>query len=136
MREIEFRGKSIKTGEWVYGSLTLKTNSPRIAFYNKVGYWIEVEVVPESIGQYTGLNDKNDKKIFEGDVLLAEYGAHNEMLSYFVVQMISADGCWGAIIYYDYPVENNCFYWKCVSEFNDREIIGNVCEHKHLIESE
>lgn len=45
-REIKFRGKNVRTGEWVYGCLTLKTDSPRIAFYNRGGYWIEVEVIP------------------------------------------------------------------------------------------
>jgi hypothetical protein len=70
MREILFRGKRVDNGEWVDG------------YYYKLGWqsfirWdIHIyEVFPESVGQFTGLLDNNEKKIFQGDVVyLAGYG--------------------------------------------------------------
>jgi len=63
-REIKFRGQITDIKEWVYGDLTHQ--------YSK--YWIyqnrkEINIIPETIGQYTGLKDKNGKEIYEGDFL-------------------------------------------------------------------
>lgn len=72
-REILFRGKSVETNKWVYGSYILEkyANTPYICFF-EYGSFVglkQIEVAPETIGEFTGMTDKNGTKIFEGDIV-------------------------------------------------------------------
>lgn len=68
MREILFKAKRWSDGKWVYGDLNHLQDSVIIHWYNN-GCRVADEVDPSTVCQYTGLTDKNGKKIFEGDVL-------------------------------------------------------------------
>ena len=78
MREILFRGKRVDNGEWVYGSLYIwkeAKTSPYKKF--RIGSFVEsrmrhYEVDPSTVGQFTGLTDKNGKKIFENGYMIID----------------------------------------------------------------
>lgn len=154
MREILFRGKLISTGEWAYGNLnrTIKgTNiiTPDETLIGKYG-----AVIPETVGQYTGLTDKNGKKIFEGDIIryadMYDYNCYLESLD----NTEAYDKCdFGDIWTVDevvygikigYPAfDLNKHEWDCngLSELNESgnyfyEIIGNIHDNLELLKGE
>ena len=124
MREILFRGKH-HDGEWVEGNLFIpdKEDTPTQICIGTNVVRVSYEIIPETVGQYTGLTDKNGKKIFEGDIV---EGAD------FTVE----DGGYGVVSFDEGAFEVNgnniCGtfhenYWG--KEF---EVIGNIHDNPEL----
>ena len=136
-REIKFRGKRLDNGEWVYGSLLLWSDGDATILQNNDGnnnaVW-KREVDPSTVGQYTGLKDKNGKEIYEGDIMfLSDRGSHKE-------EVIVEHGLYGwtfynpktATFYSDgshtyYAVENYRFM------FGTGVCIGNIHDNPELL---
>lgn len=79
-RVIKFRGKGVKTGEWLYGYLQKyqETHASRLCVcVASVRTWSDAllhEVIPDTVGQFTDLHDKNDKEIYFDDIVRNKYG--------------------------------------------------------------
>ena len=133
MREILFRGKRIDNGEWVEGGIIqgvpheLWQNEGRafiLVFPKYLSKQNLVEVAPSTVGQYTGLTDKNGKKIFEGDIL--EGRGYDE-----------EDG-YGVVAWYDGAFEVGNGQWCGTFHENyggvEFEILGNIHDNPELLE--
>ena len=121
MREILFRGKSDLLG-WIEGWYCPEVNwgghhfPVGITRKTKDGWLDDVAVIPETIGQFTGLTDKNGKKVFEGDIV--KIGSF----------MPGADD-WVCAIDWDYSLfEEYKYVWKTKCE-----VIGNIHDNPELL---
>ena len=132
IREYEFRGKDITSGEWVFGYYWVST-APQDG--NKRHHIIQADglmfdVVPESVGMFTGMKAKDGGKIFEGDFVL--YGIH-EKKKYLVVYLevdagffLSEKTDWNPCDTRANPLGGkNNYYLK---------IIGNLTDSPNLLE--
>lgn len=125
MREILFRGKRKDNGEWVYGSSVLFFKETT-KIYGELVQWREIEVIPETVGQFTGLTDKNGKKIFEGDIVNVTTGIKGYKTTYHIVTQkvrYTADDSGIAVFL---PFDN--------SDMIEAEIIGNIFDNLELLE--
>ena len=125
MREILFRGKRIDNGEWVQGDLYHRNEEVLINNYQK-GF--NLAVSPETVGQFTGLTDKNGKKIFEWDIV----DCWSEGVNAKGTVQQRKDGMW--IIY---PAWQKTIMWGlCPDEYchTTVEVIGNIHDNPELLE--
>lgn len=124
MREIKFRGKSLKTGEWIYGQYILNPANDK-AFIVKgwlpLQGWHITEIDPKTLGQYIGLHDKNSVEIYEKDVM--KLGAISRQ--YFEVKVNDFHG-------YRFYLGEEAIT-RADAEYG--EVIGNVTEHPELLEA-
>ena len=136
MREILFRGKRVDNGEWVEGSLLKgkkgdadcaiivpekELQAIGLDFCGECNrpYDKSFEVFPETVGQFTGLTDKNGKKIFEGDIIRSN--SERGYIEYY------PNDCAFDV------VDDHGFYWL-ISEMSNIEVIGNIHDNPELLE--
>lgn len=132
MREILFRGRRKKGDKrWVEGYLTYGY-ADYVGIVNRCCAGTSFEVVPETVGQYTGMKDKNGVRVFEGDIIITDNKWKNQ--GYSVVK---------------YSDENTAFVLECqhsgemlgepfgMNYFsNNIEVIGNIYDNPELLEGD
>ena len=137
MRTIKFRGYNKKRGIWLYGNYILNRGAHFIApqEFADGKTWEDYEVEEESIGQFTGLTDKNGKEIYEGDIVrhpwkdpifgdLVETG-----------QFVHSTICFnnGAFVV-NYRLQGEYIYLQDFVRLKCLEVVGNINDNPELIE--
>jgi uncharacterized phage protein (TIGR01671 family) len=132
-REIEFRGRTAK-GEWVYG-YHAKFRNYKNEVYSAIipkdeetgeAYMEDLHpVIPETVGQYTGIKDKHGKKVYEGDIVKTKYGRLCRVVKVSLPSYVGWD-----LEVFD---ENNALTTKKPDEYDlyykdNLEVIGNIFE--------
>ena len=126
MRTIKFRGKKPTNGVWVYGSLVY-SNEIQAAIYFQTGRglvksmeWVYVN--PETVGQFTGLYDKNEKEIYEGDILKVQ-GLGEKIEVRFVRGVFAF--LWNGDLDDEAPINTPTQEWA--------EVIGNIHDNPEIL---
>ena len=132
MREIIFRGKRTDDGEWIEGDYAYSNIenkyfiicNPEMQSFTDPGNYLYTidccEIIPETVGQFTGLTDKNGIKIFEGDIVK------------------------GTFLGFPIPIEDDVFSicWQediagyKANYFENVEVIGNIYDNPELLETD
>lgn len=131
MRGILFRGKRTINGDWVYGDFVhgneRKSLRDSIFVYDsETQSFNDYEINPSTLGQYTGLTDKNGKRIFEGDIVKTDkFSEPNKQY------IIKYDLRFGAFIGQD---RYNVYFVTFDGDSGEFEVIGNVTDNPELLE--
>lgn len=126
MREILFRGKTTKDKEWVYGDLLHDGYDYDVAIWEQKNKLV-TEISHKTVGQFTGLTDKNGKKIFEGDIVhsISRMDEANMVV-------IFEDGEFRMVLcerYKEYIPGCGFYAIRCF----DKEVIGNIHDNPELL---
>ena len=119
MRELIFRGKSFKNGKWVQGLISYGYDNNK----NPCMVIDDEEIDEKTIGQYTGLNDKNGNKIFEGDIV--EEKKH--------ISIVKWDDSLCSYVTFTEKlnhITNLAYYYKT----SKLEVIGNIYDNPEILE--
>lgn len=116
MREILFRGKRIDNGEWAKSQYPLGT---------MFAGCVQNDFDPSTVGQYTGLTDKNGVKIFEGDIVKMPDETYNGDIQ---IKGNVYEVCFGNGVFYLHRTGVNAFCNQCV------KVIGNIHDNPELLE--
>ena len=142
--EILFRGKRVDNGEWVEGFYVnvpehYKPEMSGKSYIVSINNGLFFEVVPETVGQFTGLADKNGKKIFEGDIV--KYNLWDDKFDYcevkfgyFYAAMDSYNGG-PALGFYLADINgkaDDIGFFENLYKFV--EVIGNIHDNPELLE--
>ena len=131
MREILFRGKRLDNGDWVYGDFVRgnerKSLRDSIFVYDsETQSFNDYEINPSTLGQYTGLTDKNGKRIFDGDIAKVLQGKDKD------IAYVGFEN--GAFMLY--PKTGNIYertLWEYWYNDWDVEVIGNITDNPELL---
>lgn len=135
MREILFKAKSVYNGEWVEGYYQKRyclSDSEESLIFHADSYkmWEYAEIAPETLCQFTGLCDKNGKKIWENDILMAHLDeSYPEDATYETVE-------WGVAGFV--TREANSTDRQYLNEFDTKhfEVVGNIFDRPGLSQEE
>ena len=126
MREILFRAKLLFNGKWVYGGFVREFDgSPQIISDEDGGMY---EVIPETVGQYTGMTDKNGTKIFEGDICEVTTFTYDGVYIHLLGE-VCFKCC--SFVFQDLKHPDIEVLFSSVCDFDtDVEVIGNIYDKK------
>lgn len=128
MREILFRGQRVDNDEWTEGYLFKQWNRTFLLWWMTGDIPNIIEVIPGTVGQYTGLTDKNGKKIFEGDIVKTKSVIGKNV---YEVRFSEARRGW-----FPFACGDGCGCCEDEVECPEEvEIIGNIYDNKDLLEN-
>lgn len=130
MREILFRGKDFSgviNHNWCFGSLDTTENDRAIIIYSdRFGNKCRIFVDPSTVGEYTGLKDKNGKRIFEGDIVTTKHNEHNNAYSIIYAEEFAT--------FIGRDKDNFNFTTLSCLDSSQLEVIGNIHDNPELLE--